>query len=141
MNQSLILLIKFVSSVIAFAIALDLFFEASIADIVSFSILITVVSYMLGDRMILPLLGKRNALIADFFLVYAAVWVFGSVLLHSYLQIAWGSIIAAGIISLAEIFVHRYMASSTEDQRKEFGLKPRLAYGMELGEEKDPLKD
>ncbi|RBP96325.1 uncharacterized protein DUF2512 [Cytobacillus firmus] len=145
MNKTLIVVLKFVSSMIAFAIALDLFFDATFADIVSFSLLVTVMSYMLGDRIILPRLGNRNALIADFFLVYASVWVFGSVLLNSYLQIAWGSVIAAGIITLSEVFVHRYLQKgadvSQEENSKEAALNPRLAYGMEMAEEKEPTKD
>jgi hypothetical protein len=145
MNNTLILLLKFVSTVIAFAIALDLFFDAAFADIVSFSLLVTIMSYMLGDRIILPRLGNRNALIADFFLVYAVVWVFGSVLLNSYLQIAWGSVIAAAIITLSEVFIHRYLLNrmevSQEEKRSESAMNPRLAYGMEAGEEKDPLKE
>ncbi|PWW25860.1 uncharacterized protein DUF2512 [Cytobacillus oceanisediminis] len=145
MNNTLILLLKFVSTVIAFAIALDLFFDAAFADIVSFSLLVTIMSYMIGDRIILPRLGNRNALIADFFLVYAVVWVFGSVLLNSYLQIAWGSVIAAAIITLSEVFIHRYLLNrmevSQEEKRSESAMNPRLAYGMEAGEEKDPLKE
>ncbi|MDM5225630.1 YndM family protein [Cytobacillus sp. NJ13] len=145
MNKTLIFILKLASSLIAFAIALDLFFDAAFADIVSFSLLVTVMSYLLGDRIILPRLGNRNALIADFFLVYASVWVFGSVLLNSYLQIAWGSIIAAGIITLSEVFVHRYIlktaASNHQNNRKEAALNPRLAYGMEMAEEKEPTRD
>ncbi|GLB61277.1 YndM family protein [Cytobacillus sp. NCCP-133] len=145
MNQTMIFILKFVSSLIAFAIALDLFFDATFADILSFSLLVTVMSYLLGDRMILPRLGNRNALIADFFLVYASVWVFGSVLLNSYLQIAWGSIIAAGIITLAEVFVHSYLLNRMEarekEKRGESGMNPKLAYGMEIAEEREPTKD
>lgn len=145
MNKTIIFILKFAASLIAFAIALDLFFDAAFADIVSFSLLVTIMSYLLGDRIILPRLGNRNALIADFFLVYASVWVFGSVLLNSYLQIAWGSFIAAGIITLAEVFVHTYMLNRMEitqdNRRSESGMNPRLAYGMEMAEEKEPTKD
>ena len=145
MNKTLIFILKSAASLIAFAIALDLFFDASLADIVSFSLLVTVMSYLLGDRIILPRLGNRNALIADFFLVYASVWVFGSVLLNSYLQIAWGSISGAGIITYSEVFIHRYLlktaASNHQDNREEAVLNPRLAYGMEMAEEKEPTRD
>ncbi|KON88492.1 membrane protein [Sporosarcina globispora] len=145
MNKTLVLALKLASALIAFAIALDLFFDATLADIISFSLLVTVMSYMLGDRIILPRLGNRNALIADFFLIYASVWVFGSVLLNSYLQIAWGSIIAAGIITSSEILIHRYMLKSSaanyEESSNEASLNPRLAYGMEMAEEKEPTRD
>lgn len=145
LNKTLILILKLASAMIAFALALDLFFDATFADILSFSILVTAMSYLLGDRIILPRLGNRNALIADFFLVYASVWVFGSVLLNSYLQIAWGSVIAAGIITLSEVFVHRFLVntreSSQEKESSQSALNPRLAYGMEMGEEREPTKD
>jgi Protein of unknown function (DUF2512) len=145
MNKTLILILKLASALIAFAIALDLFFDATFAEILSFSILVTAMSYLLGDRMILPRLGNRNALIADFFLVYASVWVFGSVLLNSYLQIAWGSIISAGIITLSEVFVHRFLVNKMEIREEQGGGQPalnsRLAYGMEMAEEREPTKD
>ncbi|MCM3705086.1 MULTISPECIES: YndM family protein [Cytobacillus] len=145
MNKTLILILKLGAAMIAFAIALDLFFDATFADILSFSILVTAISYLLGDRIILPRLGNSNALIADFFLVYVSVWVFGSVLLNGYLQIAWGSIISAGIITLSEIFVHRMLvnkrAVSQEKEGGQTALNPRLAYGMEIAEEREPTKD
>lgn len=144
MNSTKILLIKFVSCLIAFAIGLDLFFDATLAEVISFSLLITVISYVVGDRMILTRLGNRNALVIDFFLTYISVWIFGSVVLNHYLQIAWGSIISATLITLAEVFVHRYVIkqSSLEEpaERLNGGFNPKLAYGMEMAEEQDPKR-
>ncbi|MGM0878362.1 MAG: YndM family protein [Bacillota bacterium] len=141
MRHTTVLLIKFVTCVIAFGIGLDLFFDATIVDILSFSLLITVVSYVVGELIILPQLGKRAAAVADFLLTYLSVWIFGSILLENYLQIAWGSIISAFIVTVAEVFIHLFLedrltASQTLKSRKPV-FNPIPAYGTEFAKEED----
>ena len=141
MKQITVLLIKFVTCVIAFTIGLDLFFDATIVDILSFSLFITIVSYVIGDLIILPKLGKQTAIAVDFLLTYLSVWIFGSILLENYVQIGWGSIISAIIITAAEVFVHSYLddrvTSNQPTERRKAGLNPTLAYGTEFAEEED----
>jgi hypothetical protein len=135
----LTLAIKFIVSIIAFAVALDLFFEATFVDILSFSLAITIVSYIIGDRIILPRVGNTNALLLDFFLTYLMVWIFGSVVLESYVQIGWGSLLSAIIITAAEVVVHRFLQKNHEvEVRKQTSLSPKLAFGMEMAEEENP---
>lgn len=139
MDHILILLLKFITCLIAFAVGLDLFFDATIVDIVSFSLVVTIVSYVIGDRIILPRLGNSNALAVDFFLTYTCVWIFGSVLLESYVQIGWGSLLSAFLITGAEVIVHRILLkNSYVAERQKSGFNPKMAYGMEMGEEQDP---
>lgn len=141
MNNTMALIMKLAASMIAYAVGLDLFFQARWTDVLSFSVLLTVVSYFAVDRVLLPRLGNTNALIADFFLSYMVVWIFGSVILHNYLQIAWGSIISAVIITAGEYFVHRLiLRTMPEDGPKSQRTPNRLAYGMEMSEENEPLK-
>ncbi|KKI94066.1 membrane protein [Bacillus sp. SA1-12] len=140
MKQLTILLIKFVTCMIAFGLGLDLFFDATMVDIVSFSLFVTIVSYVLGDRIILPQIGRRAATVADFVLTYLSVWIFGSILLDNYMQIAWGSIISAVIITAAEVFVHLFLQeriSGSLPERRNTGINPSLAFGTEFGEEED----
>lgn len=141
MKRTTVLLLKFISCVIAFWIALDLFFDATIVDILSFSLLITITSYMLGDRIILPNFGNAPASIIDFLLTYMSVWIFGSILLDNYLQIAWGSIISAILITGTEVFVHRYLmdhlSAGETKERPQIHFNRRLAYGTEFAEEQD----
>jgi len=134
--------LKFITCLVAFTIGFDLFFDASWTDIVSFSLTIALISYFIGDRILLPLIGNRNALVMDFFLVYGFVWLFGNVLFQSYNQIAWGSIISAAIITLGEVLVHRIVRHSvTENQVTQKGIPTnRLAYSMEMADEKEPIK-
>jgi hypothetical protein len=140
-----LILIKLISSLIIFTIAFDLFFESGVTEIGSFSILVTIVSYFIGDKIILPRVGNRAATVIDFFTVYAIVWIFGNVLLHSYEQIAWGSIIAASLIGLSEVFVHLYIQGrdnqiKVTENEKHIPRTPKLAFGTEFAEETDPRK-
>lgn len=142
MKHITVLLIKFISCVIAFAIGLDLFFDATITDILSFSLFVTVASYMLGDRIVLPNWGNAAATAVDFFLVYLSVWIFGSVLLDNYVQIGWGSILSALIIGAVEVFVHARLLDRISPEReardrRSAGFSPKLAYGTEFAEEQD----
>lgn len=112
-----ILLIKFLTSFITFWISLNLFFEATLAVILSLSLLVTFLSYFLGDVVLLPRLGNRNTVIVDFFLTYLIVWIFGGFFLHSYMQIAWGSIMAATLIAFSEVFVHSYILKNLPHEK------------------------
>ncbi|WML48755.1 YndM family protein [Neobacillus sp. PS3-34] len=144
MKKAIVLIIKFATGLVAFALGLNLFFKASIVDVVSFSVLVTVISYLVGDRILLKRLGKSNTIIIDFLLSYTLVWIFGSVVLDNYRQIAWGSIISATIITAGEIFIHRYMFRTLSEEQAEL-TRPiaanNLAYGMEIAEEQDPFKE
>lgn len=140
MRPVTLLLVKFVSCMVAFAIGLDFFFDATIVDILSFSLAVTIISYI-GDKIILPRFGNRDTIVVDFIMTYMSVWIFGSVLLDNYVQIGWGSIIAATIIAISEAFVHRsILRHDSTEQRTEAlqtGFNPNLAFDTEFAEEQD----
>ncbi|WP_226527747.1 YndM family protein [Metabacillus niabensis] len=144
MNQPILLFIKFIICLIAFGIGLDLFFSANFVDILSFSLFVTFASYVVGELVILPQLGRRAAAVADFLLSYLSVWIFGSVLFENYLQIAWGSIISAIIITGAEIVIHLMVQNRDEHttyiSKRNSILNTNLAYGTEISEE-EYIKD
>jgi RsiW-degrading membrane proteinase PrsW (M82 family) len=142
MKTLMVLVMKFVCALIAFSVGLNLFFHASLTEIVSFSLLTTIVSYFLGDRLILPIFGNTTATVVDFILTYVVIWVFGSVVLHNYLQIAWGSILSAVIITLGEIFIHYYLIKQTDlnqpvENRTFSPASNRMTYMTEFAEENE----
>ncbi|AKP46579.1 hypothetical protein BSM4216_1298 [Bacillus smithii] len=141
MKYAGILLIKFIACLIAFAVGLDLFFDATYLDIFSFSLLTTIMSFLIGDRLILPYFGNTSASIVDFLLAYTSVWIFGSILLNNYMQIAWGSIISAVIITIAEAFIHQFILNRFPDvqtnRRTKMGVNQKLAYNAEFSEDHD----
>ncbi|MGD6965768.1 YndM family protein [Rossellomorea vietnamensis] len=136
-----VLFIKFAASLVIFWISLDLFFEATIIDILSFSLLLTVVSYFVGDQILLPRIGKMNAVITDFFLAYLVVWIFGGILFDSYLQVAWGSIISALLIAASEVFVHSYIIKSISSEIRKNRPSFNQAFAYEFAEEQNPKPD
>lgn len=133
-------IIKFVTCLIAYAVGLDLFFNAKWTDVLSFSVTFTVLS-LIADKILLSRIGKGNTLMADFVLSYLVVWIFGSVLFHNYLQIAWGSIISAVIITLGESIAHNFIKRNEPERstRSSF-VTNKPAYGMEMAEEEEPVK-
>ncbi|MDQ0254839.1 hypothetical protein J2S74_002218 [Evansella vedderi] len=135
------LLIKFVASFFIFWISLDLFFNTTFPVIIAFSLLVTIISYFIGDVVLLPRIGKRNAVVVDFFLTYIIVWVFGAFFLPSILQIAWGSIIAATLVAGSEVFVHSYIVRNIKPvpREKQQNLNQQFAY--EFAEEEEPNPD
>ena len=142
MRTPMVLVMKFVCALIAFTVGLNLFFNATITEIISFSLLTTLVSYFLGDLLILPNLGNATATVVDFILTYVVIWVFGSVVLHNYLQIAWGSILSAAIITLGEIFIHYYLINQTDlnksAEKRTFNPSlDRATYMTEFAEENE----
>ncbi|WP_110114462.1 YndM family protein [Bacillus sp. CGMCC 1.16541] len=142
MKDIKVLLIKFIACALAFTIGLDLVFEATIVDILSFSLVVTAFTYLIGERIVLPYFGNVATTIIDFIIAYTSVWIFGTILLHSYLQIAWGSIISAGLITGAEVFVHRYVLTHAPEvrqkrERQKAVFNGKLAYGTEVAEEPD----
>ncbi|WP_280768841.1 YndM family protein [Salipaludibacillus daqingensis] len=133
-----VLLIKFVTSIFIFWVSLGLLFNASFTLIISFSILLTISSYFIGDQIVLPRIGKNNTVVVDFFLAYFIVWVFGGVLFHSYLMIGWGSIISATLFAGSEMFVHSYIVKNIKsfvlEKQRTFDRK----FAFEFAEEEDP---
>ncbi len=133
-----VLLMKFVISFIVFWFSLGLLFNAPLVEIISFSLLITIFSYFVGDQIILPRIGKRNAVVIDFFLIYTIVWVFGSIFFHSYLMIGWGSIISATLIACSEVFVHSYILKNIKPIVREKQPNFTRDFAFEFAEEQEP---
>ncbi|WP_054708969.1 YndM family protein [Bacillus sp. JCM 19041] len=136
MKHATILAIKLLISLFAFSIGFLFFAEATYLDVATFALLIAIVSYVAIDLIILPRFGNQIALVSDFVLTYFTVWVFGSVLFHNYMLIAWGSILSAGIITFCEVFVHRYMLKHVFNSSKSH-TRARFAFDTEFAEEQE----
>ncbi|WP_416150804.1 YndM family protein [Salipaludibacillus sp. HK11] len=136
-----ILFIKFVSSSFIFLISLGLLFNATFLEIISFSLIVTIISYFFGDQIMLPRIGKKSAVVLDFFLVYFIVWVFGGVLFHSYLMIGWGSIISATLFVGSELFVHSYIVKNVKPLSLEKQRGFNQSFAFEFAEEQHPNPD
>lgn len=143
MEHLKVLLIKFISCMVIFWISLGLLFNATFVVIISFSLLVTTISYFIGDQIILPRMGKKNAVIVDFFLTYSVVFLFGAVFFHSYLMIGWGSIISASLITISEVYVHSYIIKNVKDiiPKNPRNFNQRFAYEFAEEQDSNPNKE
>ncbi|WP_407268618.1 YndM family protein [Radiobacillus sp. PE A8.2] len=103
-------LLKFLVIAITLLSILAIFNHASITNIIIMSVLVTGVSYVIGDLFILPKLGNLIATIADFGLSFIAVWILGGIVFDTgVVGIVSASLIAAILISCSEALFHIYM--------------------------------
>lgn len=103
------LLIKFIMITGILLIILRGFYQFNFWSIIVTSLLLTGVSYLLGDLIILPLFENWGATIADFVLVFMGVWVLGS-LYPGTIPFPTVAGISSLFIAGGEYFFHQYMA-------------------------------
>lgn len=136
------LFIKFLMSLAVTTIILGLIYNVTFGDILFISILLTGISYFLGDLFILPRYGNTVATIADFGVTFIATWLLGIMVIERIIPLGIASFFVALFISLGEILFHRYMESSilgthhSQHRNKKFLQKTNNVYQTEFAEEK-----
>jgi len=103
------LTIKFIMAIAILFLMLVIFENATFFDILLISLLVTGVSYLIGDLFLLPRTGVFVAALADFGLNFAAIWILSSLLIEQAYPLGVVSGFAAFFIACAEGFFHRYM--------------------------------
>ncbi|KAB7707217.1 DUF2512 family protein [Bacillus aerolatus] len=142
MEHTKALLIKFVMCTAAVWVILGLFYGVDFGEVLTISILLTIAAYIIGDLFILPRFGNVAATIADFGLAYFGIWIFGSMIINENISLGWASFWTAGVIAIAEIFFHNYLANRIFDEDKnEKHIRRNPAYATEMAEETDIHKD
>ena len=105
------LLIKAVMSVLVLLIVLTGFYHYPASGTISIALLITVLSYIIGDLAILRVSNNYIATIADFLLVTVIIWLVGpffqGVSIPLYIAIS-----LALVIALGEWFFHHFFIAS-----------------------------
>lgn len=143
MNTVRALIIKFIMITAVLWIVLGLY-GFTFGDILVSSVLITGVSYIIGDRIILPRFGNVAATIADFGLVFVMLWSFGSYLFEPREGVGTASFIAALIIGMGEALFHRYLERDVDDDEltmPEDFTSYRYSMQSEFGTEEDIKRD
>jgi Protein of unknown function (DUF2512) len=134
------LAIKFISSLVLLSVILGLFFDMSFGNIFLITLVLGVVSYVIGDLFILPRTNNIIATLADLGLAFLVIRFMGDAL-------AYGdngdmfrmSLIAAIGVALFEYAFHKYVANRVlnENQSRE-NQKTTLRYQTEASEELTP---
>ncbi|MFC3883562.1 YndM family protein [Bacillus songklensis] len=119
MKHVMALIIKFVFiGTVLFSI-LGIFYNATIVEIFTIVILMTGVSYLVGDLFILPKLGNVAAGIGDFALTFAGVWFLSYFFIETTLNILVASFFAAFAITAIEILFHLFMRNRVLEGSKD----------------------
>ncbi|ASS69753.1 DUF2512 family protein [Bacillus atrophaeus] len=115
------LAIKGIMTIIVLYLVLGLGFNFTFGDTLLMTIVLGVVSYLLGDLYVLPKWNNMIATLADFGLAFLVVWLMGMPLSMGLSpgMLALAALFAAIVMAIGEYFFHFYMMS------KELG-KPRF---------------
>ncbi|WP_082676347.1 YndM family protein [Shouchella shacheensis] len=132
------LIIKVILMTAILWIVLGGVFNVSMAGVLTITVVLTALSFILGDLYVLPKYGNMAAITVDFGLALAGIWVLGALLFGSTELFGEAALTAAAMISVGEWFLHRYMKthvfknepSSTEKERF-----PRYQLQTEFGSE------
>ena len=134
------LAIKFISSLVLLSIILGLFFDMSFGNIFLITLVLGVVSYVIGDLFILRRTNNIIATLADLGLAFLVIRFMGDALANGDNgDMFTMSLIAAIGVALFEYAFHKYVANRVlnENQSRE-NQQTKLRYQTEASEELTP---
>ncbi|MEI3607924.1 YndM family protein [Pseudogracilibacillus sp. SE30717A] len=103
------LIIKFVMCLAVLWIILGIFYNVAFGHIFTLSLILTAISFILGDLYLLPKFENWGATISDFFLAFAIIWVYSVSFINENFSVITAAALSALVISVGEIFFHRYV--------------------------------
>ncbi|GAA0591014.1 YndM family protein [Virgibacillus siamensis] len=114
------LIIKFIMCTAVLWLVLGAFYGVEFGNILMLSVLLTVISYIIGDLFLLPRFENWGATLADLGITFVGIWFLGPLLFEENLQIGTAAVITAIIIAVGEYFFHKYMEREVLDDRDRF---------------------
>lgn len=105
------LAIKFLASLALLYIILGLFFRMTFGDVFLITLVLGVISYIIGDRMILPKTNNTTATLADFGLAFLVIWWMSNTLTTMENTFTMSLIAALGV-AVFEYLFHKYMGNN-----------------------------
>ncbi|MCM3584307.1 YndM family protein [Mesobacillus maritimus] len=133
--------IKFGASLLVLYVILGFANGMSFSNVFFTTLILSVVSYLLGDLLILPKTTNATASLADFGLSFALIWLITSNMTTA--STFWLSFIAAIGITVFEYFFHQYLQYDGIGRTKVATTSvrsTRLQYQTEAAEEFAPVK-
>lgn len=141
------LLIKFIMMTAILWIVLGTFFGISFLDILTTSVVLTGISFIIGDLLILPKFGNMWATVADFGLAFFGVWALGSFLFEQPVSLETISFFLAVAITVGEFFFHGGLMKSlvlegvSSTEKQDMGLFADKNLHAEFGSDRDIKRD
>jgi len=132
------LLIKFVMCLAVVWIILGGFYNVTFGHVLTLSIILTVVSYVLGDLYLLPRFENWGATISDFILAVAVIWLYLVNFVDVTLPVLTAAALTSLVLSLGEWFFHKYVADNVLDKARNERRANHPDLQTEFGEEIEP---
>ncbi|KAB8129924.1 DUF2512 family protein [Gracilibacillus oryzae] len=139
MKHLKLMVVKFLISFILLFAILGMGFDVSIGNVFLITLVLGVVSYFVGDRVILPRTNNIVATLSDFVLAFAVIYFMTDSLTvgDDVLQAAFISSIG---VALFEYFFHKYVAANFNDHEESIYVRPR-ELNVETSEEISPYEE
>lgn len=118
MRHFVAIVLKFILVLVLLEILLGLITALSVAQILLISAAVTLLSYAIGDLLILPASNNIVATLCDVVLVFLTVWAFN--LVPGYVVILVGTAaVCAAVLGIFEFYFHKYVASALLPNRRQ----------------------
>lgn len=131
--------VKFIATLALLYIILGLYYGMTFGTVFLISLILGVISYIVGDLGILPRTSNTVATIADFGLSLAVIWLMVSLLTESRNAFTMALIPALGI-TVFEYLFHKYLSNMDKSDQTQGNRRTtnRLQYQTEASEEFTP---
>ncbi|WP_088070623.1 YndM family protein [Gottfriedia luciferensis] len=138
------LIIKFIASLAILYIVLGVGYDMAFRNVFMITLVLGIISYIIGDLLILPKTNNTIATIADAVLAFVIIWYMGSKLTYGGSMFK-PALISAIVLGVFEYFFHKYVynhvINHTQEERSEGINSGNLRYQTEASEELTPYKN
>lgn len=131
------LIIKFIMVTAVLWVILGLFFGVDFGEIITISVILTPLAYVIGDLLVLRYFNNMMATIADFGLSFITIWLIGAAVINEPISVATASLISALAISVGEWFYHSYVNAQVFDGQNKDNRTLNESFSTEFAEETD----
>lgn len=135
------LVLKTIATLTLTFVILGLFFNYSFVNVLTLTILIGIISYVLGDLLLLPRTNNLTATISDFAIAMLLTWFYLSNITVNENNVFIASVLTAIGIALFENFFHKYMVTNVLRDKEPNQKVNNLRYQTEASEELTPDKN
>ncbi|CAM4018184.1 YndM family protein [Mesobacillus thioparans] len=131
--------VKFIASFALLYVILGAMYDMSFTNVLLISLLLSVVSYVIGDLFLLQKTNNTIATLADFALAFMIIWVVGESLTYGE-SLLLPSLISAAGIAIFEYFFHKYVSGRTLEEGHEEFRAANYRFQIEAAEELSPVR-
>ena len=132
------LAIKLIALLVLSYIILGLFFNYSFGNVLTLTLLIGIVSYLLGDLLLLSRTNNLTATISDFATAMILTWFYLANITYNENNLFIVSVILSLGVAIINWFFHKYMITNVIREKDSYLQTNNFRYQTEASEELSP---